>query len=864
MLFRSQVNQAIDNAQLGGGGAADSVDWSNVQNKPTIPTKTSQLTNDSSFATETYVNNKIAEAQLSGGGGTGNINDTTASATTTYSSNKIETIIGSETLNTNAQDIKGAINEVFQSVSNGKTLIASAITDKGVTTSNTDTFETMAINIRNLSNINGAIISINGTKYQLSIDDSGNIIATEYHEVLEGLIENRILVWHDEFDGDSLNLDNWDYELGVVRNNEPQYYRKENVSVSNSNLVLTAKRETFGTKEWTSGSIHSNNKAEFKNGRFEAKMKLLSDASSFPAFWLLGACEGIVYKDEQGNDIGINGCHWPYCGEIDIVEHMNDYLQLGAYYNTTNDISDEDQNYAPASQVRVGDDSINYDEYHIFALEKTKESLKFYIDDVEKLAITITDEMTNFTEQYFMILNHALKNVSNISGDVNELKILIDWVRIYAPIGDTEQILEDSISINKSDVTINVGEVQLLTAAFSPAGTQNQTLVWTSSNNEIATAEGGMLRAKKEGNCIITVTSHNKKTSSCAVEVINVNVTNITLNKTNLELNHSNSSFMVDYLESYKDFTLYSSIVTSKKATADFPQGTYIDADYNLGTTPTDITSGYIPINSKRYVSELNTNYTTLTSGWWQSAFLYDSNKAFVKQISATNTNQTKLIIDNTDGNAAYVRFTVANNGYSPDYYPMKLYEFDGFYTANEIAFIQDKNSVLTYKLDSTGAIVTGNNNISYLYPVDYPNNITYSGAPYMSVWCYDENANYLGNSGETIASTGSSYDILEGTAFIRISQAQGYSSSARFTFANTVTQSATTHENSYAILFATIEPSTVTNKEVTWSSNNANVTLDAYGDRCKVTSASSGTAIITCKASDSSGVEAYCNVAVN
>lgn len=35
-----------------GGGVADSVDWSNVQNKPTIPTKTSDLTNDSGFLTK--------------------------------------------------------------------------------------------------------------------------------------------------------------------------------------------------------------------------------------------------------------------------------------------------------------------------------------------------------------------------------------------------------------------------------------------------------------------------------------------------------------------------------------------------------------------------------------------------------------------------------------------------------------------------------------------------------------------------------------------------------------------------------------------------------------------------------------------
>lgn len=39
-------------------------------------------------------------------------------------------------------------NDLFQSVSNGKTLVASAITDKGITTDATDTFATMANNIQ--------------------------------------------------------------------------------------------------------------------------------------------------------------------------------------------------------------------------------------------------------------------------------------------------------------------------------------------------------------------------------------------------------------------------------------------------------------------------------------------------------------------------------------------------------------------------------------------------------------------------------------------------------------------------------------------------------------------------------------------
>lgn len=49
-----------------------------------------------------------------------------------------------------ATDVQSAIDEVFQSVSDGKELIADAITDKGVPTSATDTFSTMATNISNI------------------------------------------------------------------------------------------------------------------------------------------------------------------------------------------------------------------------------------------------------------------------------------------------------------------------------------------------------------------------------------------------------------------------------------------------------------------------------------------------------------------------------------------------------------------------------------------------------------------------------------------------------------------------------------------------------------------------------------------
>jgi len=49
--------------------------------------------------------------------------------------------------NFTATDVEGAMAELFQSVSDGKTLVATAITDKGISTDGSDTFATMAGNI---------------------------------------------------------------------------------------------------------------------------------------------------------------------------------------------------------------------------------------------------------------------------------------------------------------------------------------------------------------------------------------------------------------------------------------------------------------------------------------------------------------------------------------------------------------------------------------------------------------------------------------------------------------------------------------------------------------------------------------------
>lgn len=60
------------------------------------------------------------------------------------------------------------------------------------------------------------------------------------------------LAWSDEFDGNSLNTNNWSAEIGTGSggwgNNELQYYtsRPQNLQVTGGNLVITAQKESYG------------------------------------------------------------------------------------------------------------------------------------------------------------------------------------------------------------------------------------------------------------------------------------------------------------------------------------------------------------------------------------------------------------------------------------------------------------------------------------------------------------------------------------------------------------------------------------------------------------------------------------------
>ena len=87
-------------------------------------------------------------------------------------------------ITTKINELEKSFAEAKKSVSDGKTLVATAITDKGVATSQTDTFATMAENIGQISD--GVVVSkTNSTKGTFSNALAG-IVTTVTSEIQEG------------------------------------------------------------------------------------------------------------------------------------------------------------------------------------------------------------------------------------------------------------------------------------------------------------------------------------------------------------------------------------------------------------------------------------------------------------------------------------------------------------------------------------------------------------------------------------------------------------------------------------------------------------------------------------------------------
>ena len=162
-------------------------------------------------------------------------------------------------------------------------------------------------------------------------------------------------------------------------------------------------------------------KFSFTYGTIEARIALPTGNGIWPAFWMLGE--------------NIDAVSWPACGEIDIIEAVNDENVVygtnhwqyegghAQYGNSTKD-------YYGTSKV------LDITQFHNYKMVWNEKLIAMYVDDFKYQEIAIEnakDGLEAFHKPQFLILNVAV--AGNWPGfDVDDAQfpneMLVDYIRV--------------------------------------------------------------------------------------------------------------------------------------------------------------------------------------------------------------------------------------------------------------------------------------------------------------------------------------------------------------------------------------------------------------------------------------------------
>ena len=163
-----------------------------------------------------------------------------------------------------------------------------------------------------------------------------------------------------------------------------------------------------------------------------------------------------------------------------------------------------------------------------------------------KLSYSVTPTGATLQEQVSWVsTNTSVASVDN-QGNVSAVgagtaDITVSLEGFTATCRITVVVPVNSVSLNKTALTIEKGNSETLVATINPSDATNQSLSWSSSNTAIATVDkDGRVTAIEGGDATITVSSNNGKTASCSVKVT-TRVTGVSFNKTTLKLNPGES-----------------------------------------------------------------------------------------------------------------------------------------------------------------------------------------------------------------------------------------------------------------------------------------------------------------------------------
>jgi len=226
------------------------------------------------------------------------------------------------------------------------------------------------------------------------------------------------ILWADEFNYSGLpDNTKWGNEVGFIRNNELQYYtnrRIENSVVKDGNLMIIGRKESLNGANYSSASINTLGKYSLKYGKVEARIKLPAGQGMWPAFWMMG---------EDRPSAG-----WPKCGEIDIMEHINNELKAygTAHWDNSGHVQSGGSTYADVTK------------WHVYAVEWNQDSIRWLLDGKRYWGVSIKNgenDTQEFHEPFYILLNLAIGGNWPKNPDATTVfpdTMFVGYVRVYS------------------------------------------------------------------------------------------------------------------------------------------------------------------------------------------------------------------------------------------------------------------------------------------------------------------------------------------------------------------------------------------------------------------------------------------------
>ncbi len=381
------------------------------------------------------------------------------------------------------------------------------------------------------------------------------------NSVIAQAIPGWSLRWADEFsqsDGSKPDSSKWGYDIGGSGwgNNELQTYtdRTENARIENGQLVIEARAENFGGRNFTSARLLTKGKSSWTYGRIEARIKIPKGRGIWPAFWMLGA--------------NFDSVGWPNCGEIDILENIGSLPST--LYGTLHGPGYSGGNGISGNTVLAG--AALGDDFHVYAIEWEENRIRWFLDGSLYFTLTPSDLPVGspwvFNQPQFLILNVAVGGNwpgNPDSSTVFPQRMTVDYVRVYDPA----PVLQENIPVTVDPAAPWLGYMHV---ADLPANGGNYRFggIWDTAELR-ASFSGQTLRLSpntindptpywyvgggapgRPGNKIMTANMYVEKTGSLSGK--NITFTG-TVSSNTLTAAHVSRAFIRDFAPDYSSFS---------------------------------------------------------------------------------------------------------------------------------------------------------------------------------------------------------------------------------------------------------------------------------------------------------------------